>query len=274
MRPLLPSGSLRNLAHRPGESHHLDSPSTTLPKRGRSGGNRGSARVDVVDENKGGRGTAEWLECTAEVTAAVGKAQPPLLLHPPCPPEQRLDGKLPDVRKGPREALGWMVSSPDAPIPVRWNVGKRAVRGSGKYGREDAGGKRRETAKAPFLPGGDNRAHPVVVGDCGPGMRERETPAGAFRTADDGPCRGGAAACAEGRPDSRQEVRAVRAELLAGQSADEAANGEDEVQNRCHPRQPSCQEASDLCRNCAKFCAAFLRGRRPERLGFRPAVSA
>jgi hypothetical protein len=87
--------TVKTLSNGPRECHHLDPTRSALAQGGRGRGDRGAARVNVVDEDDGRRHGFDGLECATDVSAPLGESQAFLWNTTGLPSEQRNHRKLP-----------------------------------------------------------------------------------------------------------------------------------------------------------------------------------
>jgi hypothetical protein len=157
--------------------------------------------------------------------------QPALPRRPSRPRKERPQRQLPEGSELTRQPLSGVIPALEPAVRIARDEHETRGIGSRKRLADDGRRPAGEPAQTTLLPGGDDRAQAVVVGQCRPGAREREPSARTLGTTPDRPGGRRAAALAEGQLDAAERGGAAVANLGAGKKAEQTALRQEQIEH-------------------------------------------
>jgi len=207
------------LAQGAGETHDVDPPCARSAQRRGARVDRRARGVDVVDQPDGGR-RGLGCERPSYVAAALRESQSALGTDRPRTPYQILQWELPAPGELRGEPLRGNVTARTSALAIAGDERERDRRRPRHDRGDELRAHRHEVAPGALLPLSHQAAPAPVVGDRSPCAREGQPPAGALRTAPNGPGPRRAAPLAEGRREPYERTLALRAQRCSDRPAD------------------------------------------------------
>ena len=209
----------------------MDTARSGSPTCSRTGVDRGSRGVDVVDDADVGRHARAGIDAASNVPSPLVERQPALPRKRPASHQTVPHGQAPEQRKlrgkRPRRDVA------AAPRPL--GIARDRDEALGRRRRNRVGDEQcnlvRESAPPALLPRPDERTCSAVVDDRRPRIDEGKPSSSALGAASDGPVPRRSAALAHGRNEPCQRGATGRADRVARQVADGAALGQDDVEH-------------------------------------------